>query len=151
MNKAKDSFVCYKIPRYINKIINHVHSETRNNFHVALYITIENHKRGKKREHRTRTRARLKHILIGVNHRTKAQVSSSRKCDLFTINFLSLSVRNTAARENSLPSHRGSAPLYTRRRSVATRAPLHVVTDLDRDFMPIVSWNSNHERCLLHC
>lgn len=51
---------------------------------------------------------------------------------------------------NSLPSHRRSAPLDTRRRSVATRAPLHVVADLDRDFVSIVPRNPNHQRCLLH-
>lgn len=50
----------------------------------------------------------------------------------------------------SLPSHRGSAPLDTRRRSIATRAPLHVVADLDRDFVSIVPRNPNHQRCLLH-
>lgn len=48
-----------------------------------------------------------------------------------------------------LPSHRGAAPLHTRRWSIAARAPLHVVADLDRDFMSIVPRNPNHQRCLL--
>jgi len=52
-------------------------------------------------------------------------------------------------RTGILPSYGRSAPLDTRRRGVATRAPLHVVADLDRDFVPIVPRNPNHQRCLL--
>lgn len=48
-----------------------------------------------------------------------------------------------------LPSHGRAAPLDTRRRGVTTRAPLHVVADLDRDFVSIVPRNPNHQRCLL--
>lgn len=48
-----------------------------------------------------------------------------------------------------LPSHGRSAPLDARRRGVATRAPLHVVADLDGDFVSIVPRNPNHQRCLL--
>jgi len=50
--------------------------------------------------------------------------------------------------EGILPSHRGSTSFHTRRRSIATRTPLHIVADLDRDFMSIVPWNPNHQRCL---
>lgn len=55
-----------------------------------------------------------------------------------------------ALAEGVLPSHRGPVPFHARRRSVATRAPLHVVADLDRDFVSIVPRNPNHQRCLRH-
>lgn len=50
--------------------------------------------------------------------------------------------------EDILPSDRRSTPLHARRRST-TRAPLHVIADLDRDFVPIVPRNPNHQRCLV--
>jgi len=68
----------------------------------------------------------------------------------YTYAFAILTVAIQQLTEGILPSHRRSTPFNTRRRSIATRTPLHIVANLDRDFMSIVPRNPNHQRCLPH-